>query len=548
MQIQDNRTNAGAPADPFSSTRETQQGFSRASSISEFNLFADIFNSFAVSAPPSIPPSDIAVDETESGSSPEPVSESTSSKDDEESSDDDINACTLACYALPVENQPDIADDDAAVATKHGSAESSIISTVDKAKAQSQLAEGNVMNPGKIDALALRQAPTEQVADSDTTSTSIVAETPTEPIEVLANAPENAGIKTKAAKPSTVPAVADTLVAPQAAAKSDNTTDSSLKPAVSESVLSDQTQAGAVTNESRQSDDRGDRRRRSSDSDNRSASVERQDANHDKVEDVKTSQTLTANSSQEPSSAANSTGAGAADGVASITNQSSSQAVLASVGSLASLPTQLASSQRSGGDALTKGVQSVTGSPSTGGVNQSGGRSTEAAGAESTESGRRTDVADRARLVHRIAKAFQKMGIDSGQVRLKMHPDELGGVQIEMQVNGRSVKAKVIADGEEARQLLQDSLPELRQRLESQGLTVERLDVELRSENESSSLLNQNHQHQGSGSNDEASRREGVWRRPVEARNALNTVSVAKPEPRQTLRPVGSDRSLDLKI
>jgi len=548
MQIQDNRTKAGAPADPFSSARETQQSFSRVGSNREFNLFADIFNSFAVSAPPSIPPSDLAADETQSGSSPEPVSKSTSSKDDEESSDDDINACTLACYALPVEKQPVITNDGEAVATKDGSAESSIVSTVDKAKAQSQLADGNLTNSGNIDAHALGQAAIEQVADTDTTSAPVVVATSTEPVKVLFTAPENASTKAKAAKPSTEPAVADSLVAPQATDKSDNTTDLSLKPAVNESVLSDQTRAGAVTNERTQSDDRGDRRRRSSDSDNRSASVDRQDTNHDKVEDVKTSQTPTANSSQEPSSAANSTGAGAADGVGSVASQSSSQAVLASVGSLASLPTQLASSQRAGGGGFTQGVQSLLGSPSTGGVNQSGGRSTEAAGAGSTASGRRTDVADRARLVHRIAKAFQKMGIDSGQVRLKMHPDELGGVQIEMQVNGRSVKAKVIADGEEARQLLQDSLPELRQRLESQGLTVERLDVELRSENESSSLLNQNHQHQGSGPNDEASRREGVWRRPVEARNALNAVTVAKPEPRQTLRSVGSDRSLDLKI
>ena len=552
MQVQDNRTKANAPTDPFSSARETQQSFARASSNGEFNLFADIFNSFAVSAPPasqpSSPPADIAGGETQSDSSPEPVSESTSSKDDEDTSDNEAYACGLACYALPVENQPVIANDGEAGASKDVSPEPSIDSTVDKANSPSHLVAENVTNSGKIDAPALGQAPVKQAANTETTSATVVAETPTEPVKVLATAPENAGDKIKAAKPSTEPAVADSQVDPQTAAKSDNSTELSAKPAVDESVLSDQTQAGAVTNESTQSDDRGDRRRRSSESDNRSASVDRQEANRDNVADVKTSHAPTASGSQEPSSAANSTGTGAADGITSVANQSSTQAALASVGSLASLPTQLSGSQRGSGGASTPGMQSVTGSPSTGGVNQSGSRSNEAAAAGSTASGSRTDVADRARLVHRIAKAFQKMGIDSGQVRLKMHPDELGGVQIEMQINGRSVKAKVIADGEEARQLLQDSLPELRQRLESQGLKVERLDVELRSENESSSLLNQNQQQQSSGFNDEASRRDGVWRRPAEARNTLNSVTVANPELRQTLRSVGSDRSLDLKV
>jgi flagellar hook-length control protein FliK len=92
----------------------------------------------------------------------------------------------------------------------------------------------------------------------------------------------------------------------------------------------------------------------------------------------------------------------------------------------------------------------------------------------------RTDIADRARLIHRIAKAFSKMGTDGGQIRMKMHPEELGGVLLEMQVRGRTVEARVTVESEAARGLLQQQLSELRQRLEGQGLTVEKLEVALR--------------------------------------------------------------------
>lgn len=100
--------------------------------------------------------------------------------------------------------------------------------------------------------------------------------------------------------------------------------------------------------------------------------------------------------------------------------------------------------------------------------------------AESATMPSRTDIADRARLIHRIAKAFTKMGTDGGQIRMKMHPEDLGGVLLEMQVRGRTVEARVTVDSEAARGLLQQQLSELRQRLEGQGLTVEKLEIALR--------------------------------------------------------------------
>ena len=123
--------------------------------------------------------------------------------------------------------------------------------------------------------------------------------------------------------------------------------------------------------------------------------------------------------------------------------------------------------------------------------NDGSGRNGDQLSTRNAENLSRTDIADRARLIHRISKAFTKMGIDAGQIRIKMHPETLGSVLLEMRVRGKNVEATVTADNEAARGLLQQQLSELRQRLESQGMTVQRLEVALRDETATSgSLLN----------------------------------------------------------
>ena len=87
------------------------------------------------------------------------------------------------------------------------------------------------------------------------------------------------------------------------------------------------------------------------------------------------------------------------------------------------------------------------------------------------------DVAARVRLIQRVSRAFQQLGASGGIVRMKLAPPELGSIRIEMRVQDRQVEARVVAESEAASQLIREHLPELRQRLESQGLRVERLDV-----------------------------------------------------------------------
>ena len=123
----------------------------------------------------------------------------------------------------------------------------------------------------------------------------------------------------------------------------------------------------------------------------------------------------------------------------------------------------------SGADAITS--PAITGSkPAAASGSRSASGGDEASG---------SSVADRARLVQRVSKAFQRMGQDGGRIRIRLHPAELGSVRLEMQVQGKEVRARVVVETEAARGLLREHLHELRSRLSDQGMHIQHLDVEL---------------------------------------------------------------------
>jgi flagellar hook-length control protein FliK len=87
--------------------------------------------------------------------------------------------------------------------------------------------------------------------------------------------------------------------------------------------------------------------------------------------------------------------------------------------------------------------------------------------------------ADRSRFVQRVARAFQSVGEDGGQLRLRLSPPELGSMRLEITVNKGVLAAHVEAETPQARQLLLDNLPALRERLQEQNIKVERFDVDV---------------------------------------------------------------------
>jgi flagellar hook-length control protein FliK len=65
----------------------------------------------------------------------------------------------------------------------------------------------------------------------------------------------------------------------------------------------------------------------------------------------------------------------------------------------------------------------------------------------------------------------------SYQVNIRLQPEELGVVHVELHMEGSTVNVSLHADGDATRDMLRQNLGQLRQQLESGGLTTGRFDV-----------------------------------------------------------------------
>lgn len=87
---------------------------------------------------------------------------------------------------------------------------------------------------------------------------------------------------------------------------------------------------------------------------------------------------------------------------------------------------------------------------------------------------------DRTRFVQRVANAFQAASQREGEIRLRLAPPELGQMKVEISVKQGVLTARLETDNAEARQVLLDNLPQLRERLAEQSIKVEKFDVDVR--------------------------------------------------------------------
>ncbi|MEL6895883.1 MAG: flagellar hook-length control protein FliK [Planctomycetota bacterium] len=94
-------------------------------------------------------------------------------------------------------------------------------------------------------------------------------------------------------------------------------------------------------------------------------------------------------------------------------------------------------------------------------------------------------IATRARMVRRLSAAMQRMRPGGGGVRLRMHPEALGSVQLDLQVRGNRVRARVVAETNAAAAAIRDSAADLQRRLQLDGLQMEQLQIETREESAS---------------------------------------------------------------
>ncbi|MGC3966690.1 MAG: flagellar hook-length control protein FliK [Pirellulales bacterium] len=97
------------------------------------------------------------------------------------------------------------------------------------------------------------------------------------------------------------------------------------------------------------------------------------------------------------------------------------------------------------------------------------------------EVGRDGDVsqADRVRFVQRVAKAVQSAVERGGELQIRLSPPELGSLRLQVKLADGALSAKLEAETPQAKQILTDNLPQLRERLAQQDIKIEKFDVDL---------------------------------------------------------------------
>ena len=102
---------------------------------------------------------------------------------------------------------------------------------------------------------------------------------------------------------------------------------------------------------------------------------------------------------------------------------------------------------------------------------------------DQTASTEATPQVDPARFVSRVTKAFQTAHERGGTLQLRLSPPELGAMRIQLSVKDGVMSASLETDNANARRVLLDHLPALRDRLAEQNIRIDRFDVDVRQEN-----------------------------------------------------------------
>jgi flagellar hook-length control protein FliK len=86
------------------------------------------------------------------------------------------------------------------------------------------------------------------------------------------------------------------------------------------------------------------------------------------------------------------------------------------------------------------------------------------------------------KLVQRVMRGFEQLNEGGGQVRLRLHPPELGTLQMTLRIESMQVFARLEVENTVARDALIQNAQALKDQLAAQGFEVERFEVEIRSE------------------------------------------------------------------
>ncbi len=86
---------------------------------------------------------------------------------------------------------------------------------------------------------------------------------------------------------------------------------------------------------------------------------------------------------------------------------------------------------------------------------------------------------EKIRLIQRVTRSFTRLGVDGGQINLRLHPPQLGSLNVQVRLEGRSMTAKLTTETSAARDAIIESLPVLKNRLAEQGFEISQFLVDV---------------------------------------------------------------------
>ncbi len=153
----------------------------------------------------------------------------------------------------------------------------------------------------------------------------------------------------------------------------------------------------------------------------------------------------------------------------------------AAAGSISGISSSLVNSVANGESGLDGSAPASAGPSSTNSASKAAASSARPEGADSQSSV--LTQQERVRLVQRVSRSFARLGPTGGQINIKLHPPQLGSLNVQVRLEGRTMTAKLSTETAAARDAILESLPVLRSRLAEQGFEVSQFQVEVADNN-----------------------------------------------------------------
>lgn len=102
--------------------------------------------------------------------------------------------------------------------------------------------------------------------------------------------------------------------------------------------------------------------------------------------------------------------------------------------------------------------------------------STGTSGSASTDRSSLTPYQEQ-KVLQRVLRGMEQLANGSNQVRLRLHPPELGTLQVTIRIEAQQVAGLIEVETVAARDVLQNNLPQLQARLADQGLSVQQFEI-----------------------------------------------------------------------